>query len=247
MKQKDNLKYFNENGFLVLKDMFDIDFIDSLKKEINNLKDVEIYYDRNNNLRRIERLYNKDKNLKKLNDRILSVLKNFFHKDFIIFKDKFNSKPPGGEGFFAHYDGIFEWKKDNNDGLKRGWYEYSDFFINVLVALDECNHLNGALQISKIHNFNFEELLNMTNKDGSPNLKKEIEDNLIFEIPILNPGDIIIFSNKCPHRSYKNNSDKSRMTLYYTYHPINDGDNYDQYFIDKKNSKNKHKSLTGQS
>ena len=27
----------------------------------------------------------------------------------LIFKDKFNLKPPGGEGFYAHYDGIFKW------------------------------------------------------------------------------------------------------------------------------------------
>ena len=88
-------------------------------------------------------------------------------------------------------------------------------------------------------------MLDRTNKDGSPNIKKEIEDKLVFKTPILNPGDIIIFSNKCPHRSFKNNSNKSRMTLYYTYHPIKDGDNYIRYFNDKKNSKNKHKSLTG--
>ena len=35
------------------------------------------------------------------------------------------------------------------------------------------------------------------------------------------------------------------MTLYYTYHPKKDGDNYEKYFTDKGISKNINKSLTG--
>ena len=30
-----------------------------------------------------------------------------------------------------------------------GWYEYSNFFVNVLVAFDECNEQNGALEVAK--------------------------------------------------------------------------------------------------
>lgn len=246
MNKIDYFKSFKENGFCIINEIINDDFIKTLKKEIISLNNVEVYYDRKNNLRRIERLYNKDKNLKILNDKILNILNKIFKEEFIIFKDKFNSKPPGGEGFFAHYDGIFEWNSIDNQ-TKKGWYEYSNFFINVLIALDECNHENGALQISKIHDKKFDELLDKTNRDGSPNIKKEIEDSLVFETPLLNPGDIIIFSNKCPHRSFKNKSNKSRMTLYYTYNPLKDGDNYNQYFNDKKSSKNKFKALTGQS
>ena len=45
----------------------------------------------------------------------------------------------------------------------------------------------------------------------------------------------------------KNKSSKSRMTLYYTYNKLSDGDNYKKYFKDKENSKNKtSKSLSGQ-
>ena len=62
----------------------------------------------------------------------------------------------------------------------------------------------------------------------------------------LKVGDILIFSNTCPHRSKKNNSNKDRRTLYYTYSLLSEKSQYNKYFIDKKNSGNiTSKSLSG--
>ncbi len=235
---------YKKNGFLVLNNIFDLKFVELIKNEILNLKNVITYYDRNGELRRVEKLYDKGNQLFILNNKISFLLNSIFDEEFIIFKDKFNLKPPNGEGFHAHYDGIFKWIDENNTP-RNGWYEYSNFFVNVLVALDKCDHANGALQISDINDESFDNLLKKTYNDGSPNILKEIESNLIFQTPILKPGDVIIFSNKCPHRSFKNKSHNSRMTLYYTYHPKKDGDNYEKYFTDKGISKNINKSLTG--
>ena len=66
---------------------------------------------KNNKLRRIEKLYNKGEYLNDLNNQILKYIKDLFNKEFVIFKDKFNAKPKGGEGFLAHYDGIFYFEK----------------------------------------------------------------------------------------------------------------------------------------
>ena len=76
--------------------------IESAKK----LEDVDVYSDRSGLLRRLERLYDKGENLNQLNIKIIEFLKKTFNKSFLIFKDKFNSKPPGGEGYKAHFDGI---------------------------------------------------------------------------------------------------------------------------------------------
>ena len=38
---------------------------------------------------------------------------------YLIFKDKFNAKPPGGKGFFPHFDGVFEFR-DSNNKTKKG-------------------------------------------------------------------------------------------------------------------------------
>ena len=58
-----------------------------------------------------------------------------FSKEYVIFKDKYNAKPPGGEGFYTHYDGVFNWVNSKGDN-KNGWYEYANNFVNILVAID---------------------------------------------------------------------------------------------------------------
>ena len=177
-----------------------------------------------------------------MNEEISTILKNVFNESFLIFKDKFNAKPPGGEGFFAHYDGIFHFVNSNNE-KKNGWYEYGDFFINALVAIDECNKKNGALELAKSHNGNFNDLLQNTKQNGTPALTQEIESKTTFNLINLDIGDMVIFSNTCPHRSKKNDSDKSRRIIYYTYSLEKNGSKYDKYFEDKENSKNESKAL----
>ncbi|MBH44264.1 MAG: hypothetical protein CMD88_02255 [Gammaproteobacteria bacterium] len=239
-------KYKN-NGYFIVKDVFDKNTINKVISEIDVAQDVQKYTDKKGNLRRIERLYDKGIYLKKINSSVLSILKKIFDKDFTIFKDKCNSKPPGGEGFFAHYDGIFLFK--NNNGKKeKGWYKYTDFFINVLIALDDCNKENGTIEISNAHSGDFDQLLLNTKQNGTPDILNNIEQSIDFEPIELKAGDLTIFSNTCPHRSKKNESSVNRRTLYYTYTLLDKGSYYHEYFIDKSQSKNlTSKSLSGES
>ena len=239
-------KSFNTKGFVKITNVFNEQLVSDCIRNIKEAKDVETYYDRNGFLRRIEKLYNKGQSLISLNNHIKKILASIFGFDFVIFKDKFNAKPPNGEGFFAHYDGVFITINESNK-KENGWYKYTDFFVNVLVALDQCNNKNGTIELSSLHTGSFEELLKNTKKNGTPDLLKSVENRLIFEPVHLEIGDIIIFSNTCPHRSSKNLSNKNRRTLYYTYTKKSEGSFYDQYFHDKKNSKNKSsKSLSGE-
>ena len=119
--------------------------------------------------------------------------------------------------------------------------------MNVLIALDKCDKENGTIELSCAHKGGFDKLLRNTKKNGTPDIIESVEKELIFELVELDVGDVVIFSNTCPHRSSKNTSDKSRRTLYYTYTKQLEGSYYDQYFLDKKNSKNKSsKSLSGE-
>jgi ectoine hydroxylase-related dioxygenase (phytanoyl-CoA dioxygenase family) len=234
---------FKNDGYFVIKNFVDENFISNLIEEIKNSKNTDKYFDNANNLRRIEKLFDKGKYLINLNKKISMILKNVLDKDFLIFKDKFNSKPPGGEGFFAHYDGIFEFINSDNQ-RRKGWYEYGDFFVSALVALDNCNKENGTLELAKYHEGNFEQLYENTKKDGTPALSAEVETKTTFNVIELDVGDIIIFSNKCPHRSKRNDSKNNRRIIYYTYSLSENGSKYDQYFKDKENSKNKSKALS---
>jgi ectoine hydroxylase-related dioxygenase (phytanoyl-CoA dioxygenase family) len=239
-------KIYDEKGYLIVKNAFGKKKLESAYAEILVSKDVDIYYDKNDQIRRIERIYNKGIELNFLNDEIKKILKRIFKEDFVIFKDKFNAKPPGGEGFFCHYDGIFEFTDEKN--LKQpGWYKYSDFFINVLIAIDPCNERNGTLELSERHKMSFAKLLQNTKQDGSPDLKQDVESILKFESIVLDIGDVVIFDNTCPHRSKKNNSSQNRRTLYYTYTLKRKGSNYYEYYKDKHASKNTNsKSLSGE-
>lgn len=242
MITKNNL--FNKNGYLKFKNEINNELINEIKSELLVFKLGNVYKDRFGKIRRLEKFYNKTKSLKRLNQIIKKKLLKIFGEKLIIFKDKCNFKPPGGAGFTAHYDGIFYFK-DKKNKKRKGWYEYSDFFINALIALDPCNKKNGTLEISKWHNKSFDELLMNTKNDGSPELKKSFEKKLKFKKINLSPGDILFFSNKSPHRSRKNFSNSSRMLLYYTYAKASP-DAYNKYFQDKLESKNKNsKSLTG--
>ena len=235
-------KEFENKGFFVCKKIFTKDYISVLIDEINNSDQNIKYYDKNKNLRRIEKLYDKGKFLIDANKKIMNLMKLIFDENFLIFKDKFNAKPPGGDGFYAHYDGIFQFKDDKNIS-RNGWYLYADFFINALIALDECNEDNGTLELANAHKGNFNELLKNTKNDGTPALSKELESKTSFNLINLEIGDVVFFSHTCPHRSQVNNTKKDRRVLYYTYSLAKNGSKYNEYFNDKYKSKNTSKVL----
>ena len=110
-ENKTELIEFNKNGYFKKKNFFSKKIIKNLKDEIINLKDVNVFFDKKNQLRRIEKLYDKSSSLREINAKILKYISQLFKKDFVIFKDKLNSKPKGGDGFEPHYDGIFKFKK----------------------------------------------------------------------------------------------------------------------------------------
>ena len=236
MKEKEKqINIFKNKGYFKIENFFSKNFIDELNIEIQKANNVEKYYDKNNKLRRIEKLYNKGEYLNNLNNQILTYIKNLFNKEFVIFKDKFNAKPKGGEGFLAHYDGIFYFKK--KDGSRhKGWHKYSNFFLNVLVALDSCNDENGTLEVANADFLKFDELIKNTENNGTPFLKKEYAEKLKFEKVNLNPGDLLFFSHLCPHKSDKNKSDHDRRILYYTYAESSNSNIYLEYFNDKNDS-----------
>ena len=239
---------FNENGYFSKSGFISNKNVAELKTEITRLMDnpeVVAYSDRNNNLRRMERFTFFSDIMSNLNKDIIEFLKLELGNDYLLFKDKVNFKPSGGEGFYAHYDGIFEFTAECGN-KKKGWYEYTDHFVNVLVALDDFTTENGALQIAPRHSGTFSELLLNTKCDGSPDLNSEVESSCEFEHILVNAGDICIFDNKSPHRSSANRSCKERGSIYFTYTLSSAGDLYNKYFEDKDSSKNLNKSLTGE-
>lgn len=233
-------KEYLEKGYVIIPSGMSSEIYENAFTELNKAEGTLRYEDRNGNLRRLEKIYDKGENLLKIHSLFLDILKKTFNEEYVIFKDKYNAKPSGGEGFFAHYDSVFDWIDANGEN-RDGWYCYASKFINVLVAIDECSVENGCLEIAKedkgVYKDLYQNLAKGKEKDGI--ISKEYEDRLEFTPVLLQPGDLVLFSDNAIHRSGKNNSDKYRRTLYYTYNLKSDGNNYQEYFDDKENTKNK--------
>ncbi len=241
MDFKECKKKFDNDGYFKIKNFLNKTEISKIVEEIMKSSDVDIHKDNNNLIRRIERFYNKGEYLNLINKKFIELIKNILGLNVLIFKDKFNLKPPGGEGFKAHYDGVFMFVDPRNK-KKCGWYEYGDTFINVLVAIDNCNEENGTIELAKSENEPFHNLIKKTKSEEIAELLDEVEKEYSFEKIILNVGDLVVFKNTCPHKSSINNSNIPRRILYYTYLDEKFGNQYENYFLDKKLSKNKIKS-----
>jgi hypothetical protein len=135
-------------------------------------------------------------------------------EDAVLFKEKINFKMPGGDGFKPHQDS------------QAGWEVYTDFFISVLLSIDEATAENGCLEICAGHHdkglFHSWEPLSDADMEGMEFVKVPTK-----------PGDLIFFDCFAPHQSQPNFSDSIRRIYYATYNRVSDGDHLKQYYDDK--------------
>ena len=106
LKTKDIKKYknkFKNDGYFIIQNFLNKVEISNIIKEVKKSKNTDIYKDDNNIIRRIERIYNKGKYLKEIHNQFVNLIKSILNLKVLIFKDKFNFKPPNGDGFDAHY------------------------------------------------------------------------------------------------------------------------------------------------
>jgi 2-aminoethylphosphonate dioxygenase len=131
-----------------------------------------------------------------------------------LFKEKVNFKMAGGDGFKPHQDS------------QAGWDAYADFFISVLLSIDEATVENGCLQICAGHH-----------KRGlfqswEPLTEKDMEGMKFTHLPT-KPGDLVFFDCYAPHASDPNLTDETRRIYYATYNRESAGDHMAQYYADK--------------
>lgn len=248
-----NLQSFKQSwdkkGYFVVENFFNLNFVQDLKESCLRVAEdnkSHTYTDEEGLIRRVEYFTKRNKTISYADELVKSFLAELFEEEYSLFKDKINYKPAGGEGFFAHYDGIFNFI-DFNGIETNGWYKYTNYFVNALIILDDFTLENGALEVSSSHSGDFTALMKNTKQNGTPDLTDEVEKACAF-LPVCSPaGSLVVFSNTCPHRSSANRTQSSRGSVYLTYNRSEDGDLYEQYFEDKVGSKNTtSKSLSGE-
>ena len=226
----EHLQDFQDQGFLVARGAFDtraMALIDSWTKEVLARPEESgkhwVYH---------------EKSLKDSNTRLVSRIENLapFHAGFrvlaealrgpvgqllgeeaALFKEKVNFKMPGGDGFKPHQDS------------QAGWDKYADFFISVLVSIDEATPENGCIEIAGGHH------KRGLFRSWEPLTEDDMKGMSFVPCPT-KPGDIVFFDCYAPHQSAPNLSDKIRRLYYATYNRQSAGDHMAQYYADKHKS-----------
>ncbi len=68
--------------------------------------------------------------------RLTSRVEQLLGEPGVLFKEKINFKCPGGNGFKPHQD------------IQPGWDDYTDYFLSVLVTIDDSTIENGCLELA---------------------------------------------------------------------------------------------------
>jgi 2-aminoethylphosphonate dioxygenase len=221
---------FKENGFLLIKNGFnqqDISKIESWTTELSELPEKSgehwVYHEKSkinpdiDLISRIENISPYHQGFAELSKVLKYPMAQLFDEEAVLFKEKINFKMPGGDGFKPHQDS------------QAGWEDYAQFFISVLVCIDEATIENGCLQmVSGFQNRGlFREWEPLTDNDMS---------NMEFVHYPTKPGDIVFFDCYTPHASEPNLSNTTRRIYFATYNKLSEGDHLDKYYADKYKS-----------
>ncbi|KAJ6007752.1 hypothetical protein N7540_011728 [Penicillium herquei] len=138
-------------------------------------------------------------------EKLGEILKAVSGDDMLLFKDKINYKQPFGNGFQAHLDA------PAYDHIGR--IEH----VTANVAIDAATIANGCLEVVPgSHKMEVE-------FDETNRIKQSWEDEHEWVTLPMEPGDMLIFGSHLAHRSAANKTDKSRASLYATFHSKSDG------------------------
>lgn len=227
------LQSFKRDGFLVISGMYTSSEILEISSWIDELvarpprvgKEMAYFEDSllekgKKILSRIEKFSDEHEGFHHLihEDRMTGRVSELLGELAVLFKEKINFKLPGGEGFAPHQD------------IQPGWDDYADFFVSVLVTIDDSTIENGCLELAAgQHN------RGLIGQKWKPLEGPELE-GIEFKSYPMKPGDVAFFDCYVPHQSKPNLTNKQRRNLYLTYNRQSQGQGRDRYFSDKRKS-----------
>lgn len=227
------MQNYHKDGFVIVRGMYSLPEIEEASSWIDGLiarparvgKEMVYYEDSllekgKRILSRIEKFTDDHEGFYSLvrEDHMIGRVSELLGEPAVLFKEKINFKLPGGAGFEPHQD------------IQPGWDDYADFFISVLVTIDESTVQNGCLELASGHHQR-----GLIGQKWQPLQGKELEGIEFKEYP-MKPGDVAFFDCFVPHQSKPNLTNKQRRNLYLTYNRKSRGESREQYFSDKRKS-----------
>ena len=202
----DNINFLNENGYLILDNIFSVNKCEELVKLAYKLNEREDF-------RPIMNIHNISKEVMEFmsNKLLLDVIHNFFNAQALGLQTEYFFMPPGTKGFSPHQDNTY---------VKAS----SDSFISAWIALTNVNNKNGGLIIwPKSHKENqLEQVENesLPSKNQDPNARKMtsvIPKKYNSFSPEISKGSVMLIHSWLVHASNNNNSKNNRNALLCTY------------------------------
>jgi len=226
----EQIEAFKTDGYLVLKQAFgaeEMTRIETWTRELAALPEESgrhwVYHEKSlkgdgaDLISRIENIAPFQAGFAELSSVLKAPVAQLLDEPAALFKEKVNFKMPGGDGFKPHQDS------------QAGWDEYADFFISVLVSIDEATEENGCLQMCAGHH------QRGLFKSWEP-LSDEDMAGMDFVLCPTEPGDVVFFDCFAPHASEPNMTESTRRIYYATYNRASAGDHMAQYYADKHKS-----------
>jgi len=169
-------------------------------------------------LSRIEKFADHHEKLREFcyDQRVVERSKQLLKGEVVMFKEKINFKMPGGDGFAPHQD------------IQPGWSTYAQYFISVLITIDDSTVENGCLELSPGHHKNG--MIGEMWKPLTPEQLKGVE----FTKHPSSPGDVFFFDCFVPHQSLPNLTSNQRRNMYLTFNSTTEGDHRQDYYSDKR-------------
>ncbi|KAF2674307.1 PhyH-domain-containing protein [Microthyrium microscopicum] len=231
MVSQEQLKFFDQNGFLIIRDLLSQDEVQDVQRWTQEVHDwtptphsefmpyEEINASGERVLCRTENFVDAHSGFNGIlrSEKLISILGQLAGEPMLLFKEKINYKLAGSGGFAPHIDSTaYTHVKD----IKH---------LTILLAVDASNMTNGGLEVvSGSHAMQ----VPINKQDNC------IEHNWVTAqrwIPAeLNAGELLIFGSYLAHRSGSNTSNEDRKAIYATYNCASERDLHKQYYEDRK-------------
>ena len=251
---ENQLKFWRGHSYLHIPGLFKerahemSSWIDEISKWGSNMEKWMCYYEMDNpdQLSRVENFIPYHKGMEEVftGPTIIDLITELMGEEAVLYKERINFKSTGGGPHAAHQDGV-AYEQGANTAFDPSIKPY----LSILVSVDEATEENGCLQVVPNWPLDSLEIIPMEapypDKPYYMKMEKSVEDSLTWKKIPTQPGDALIFTERLPHRSEPNLSDKTRRIIYGVYNPLSDGDKREQYYADKRKNPNDARYMLG--
>lgn len=252
---EEQIQFWKENSYVHIPGLFSekvgelSEWIEEIANWGSNMEQWMCYYEMDNpsQLSRVENFVPYHEGLKEIftGPVVIDLISELMDEQAILYKERINFKSPGGGPHAAHQDGV-AYEQGTNASFDPNIKPY----LSILVSVDEATEENGCLQVVPNWPLDNLEILQMEapypDKPSYMKIKQSIEDELTWKKLPTKPGDALIFTERLPHRSEPNFSDKTRRIIYGVYNPLSDGgDKRAKYYEDKRRNPNDARYMVG--